>query len=221
MLITARKWSCLSVHRAVADFWGAQEARAPLGTQILSISCSFREILAKSYVGAPLGSWCPPPPWGNPGSAAAGGLPSHNTMGQAAPPHPPTLTRKAEDAPPPPYPDMVNRGVVRIPLLVLIPKIRCASRIWSRGAPASEAESCRHSRAELIEWSELFAAYNFHWMRNDMLSKARLENFWVLIVKNNKILKKKIAERSEAKKNWGQGAPGSASENSKKYQHQV
>ena len=27
--------------------------------QILSISCIFGEILAKSYVGAPLGSWCP------------------------------------------------------------------------------------------------------------------------------------------------------------------
>ena len=39
------------------------------GAQIVSISCSFRENFAKSYVGAP-----PPPgvgaPWGNPGSAA-------------------------------------------------------------------------------------------------------------------------------------------------------
>ena len=34
-----------------------------------------------------------------------------------------------------------------------------------------------------------------------MPSEARLENFWILIVKNSKILKKKYAERSEAKKN--------------------
>ena len=34
-------------------FRGAQGAPPPLGTQILSISCSFRENLAKSYVGAP------------------------------------------------------------------------------------------------------------------------------------------------------------------------
>ena len=33
-----------------------------------------------------------------------------------------------------------------------------------------------------------------------MPSEARLENFWILIVKNSKILKKKYAERSEAKK---------------------
>ena len=33
--------------------------RAPLGVQILSISCSFRENLAKSHVGAPRGSWRP------------------------------------------------------------------------------------------------------------------------------------------------------------------
>ena len=32
---------------------------APPGVQILSISCSFWENLAKSYVGAPLGSWRP------------------------------------------------------------------------------------------------------------------------------------------------------------------
>ena len=31
----------------------------PPGVQILSISCSFWENLAKSYVGAPLGSWLP------------------------------------------------------------------------------------------------------------------------------------------------------------------
>ena len=33
-----------------------------------------------------------------------------------------------------------------------------------------------------------------------MPSEARLENFWILIVKNSKILKKKYAKRSEAKK---------------------
>ena len=33
--------------------------------------------------------------------------------------------------------------------------IRCGSRIWSRGGPASEAESCRHSRAYSCEQSEL------------------------------------------------------------------
>ena len=41
----------------VADLrGGAGDARPPLGAQILSISCSFWENLAKSYVGAP--------PWG-------------------------------------------------------------------------------------------------------------------------------------------------------------
>ena len=33
-----------------------------------------------------------------------------------------------------------------------------------------------------------------------MPSEARLENFWILIVKNSKIIKKKYAKRSEAKK---------------------
>ena len=51
------------VSRAVADFGGTRVA-PPLGTQILSISFSFRENLAKLYVGTP-------PPWGNPRSAAA------------------------------------------------------------------------------------------------------------------------------------------------------
>ena len=39
----------------------------PLGVQILSISCSFWENLAKSYVGAPTGELVSPPR-GNPGS---------------------------------------------------------------------------------------------------------------------------------------------------------
>ena len=34
-------------------FRGGRGTRDPLGTQILSISCSFWEYLAKSYVGAP------------------------------------------------------------------------------------------------------------------------------------------------------------------------
>ena len=39
---------------------GARDARPPPpGVKILSISCSFWKILAKSYVGAPLGSWRP------------------------------------------------------------------------------------------------------------------------------------------------------------------
>ena len=40
--------------------------------------------------------------------------------------------------------------------------------------------------------------YNLHEMRNDMWSEVRLEN--VLIVKNSKIIKKKKAEWSKAKK---------------------
>ena len=46
--------------QAVADLHSKiLDARPPLGVQILSISCSFWEILAKSYVGAPPGSWRP------------------------------------------------------------------------------------------------------------------------------------------------------------------
>ena len=49
----------------IVKFW----TRAPPpGVQILSISCSFWEILAKSYVGAPPGELAPPPR-GNPRSA--------------------------------------------------------------------------------------------------------------------------------------------------------
>ena len=46
---------------------GVRDARSPLGFKILSISCSFWEILAKSH---PLGGFTPPPE-GNPGSATA------------------------------------------------------------------------------------------------------------------------------------------------------
>ena len=55
---------------SVADLRGAR--RPPMGVQILSISCSFWEILAKSYVGAPTGELAPLPR-GNPGSATAFG----------------------------------------------------------------------------------------------------------------------------------------------------
>ena len=44
--------------------YGGRKGRAPPpppGVQILSISCSFWENLANSYVGAPLGSWRPLP----------------------------------------------------------------------------------------------------------------------------------------------------------------
>ena len=46
----------------VADLRGARGMHAPLGAQILSMSCSFWENMAKSYVGAPVpptGSWHP------------------------------------------------------------------------------------------------------------------------------------------------------------------
>ena len=43
----------------MADLRGARGTRAPPGVQILSISCSFWGNLAKSYVGAPPGSWRP------------------------------------------------------------------------------------------------------------------------------------------------------------------
>ena len=55
---------------AVADLRAKAYARDALGTQILSISCSFWEILTKSYVGiTPLPRKLAPPPQGNPGSA--------------------------------------------------------------------------------------------------------------------------------------------------------
>ena len=52
----------------VADLVGAHPARAPLRPKIFSISCSFSQNLAKSYVGVPPGGLAPPPT-GNPGSA--------------------------------------------------------------------------------------------------------------------------------------------------------
>ena len=53
----------------LADLRGCSDTPLSLGVQILSISCSFQENLAKSCVGAPTsGSWRP---WGNPGSATA------------------------------------------------------------------------------------------------------------------------------------------------------
>ena len=55
---------------SVADLGGrrGRTPPPPLGTQILLISCSFRENVAKSYVGAPPGELAPP--LENPGSAA-------------------------------------------------------------------------------------------------------------------------------------------------------
>ena len=60
--------------KAVADLHSKiMDVRPPPGVQILSISCSFWGILAKSYVGAPPGELAPPPQ-GNPRSATAKGL---------------------------------------------------------------------------------------------------------------------------------------------------
>ena len=59
------------VKKAVADLGrGAPGARPdpPPRPKMFSISCSFSEILTKSYVGAPLRGSAPPPT-GNPGSA--------------------------------------------------------------------------------------------------------------------------------------------------------
>ena len=51
---------------------GARGTRIPPGVQILSISCSFWEHLANSYVGAPWGVGAPNR--GNPGSATGMGI---------------------------------------------------------------------------------------------------------------------------------------------------
>ena len=64
---------CSSLARLISggSKGGARDAPPPpLGAQILSISCSFQENMAKSYVGAPPGELAPPPR-GNPGSATA------------------------------------------------------------------------------------------------------------------------------------------------------
>ena len=53
----------------VVDQRGARGTRASLGVQILSISCSFWENLAKLYVGAPAPRELAPAPRGNPGSS--------------------------------------------------------------------------------------------------------------------------------------------------------
>ena len=47
------------VQLTVVDLRGVQGMHAPVGAQILSISCSFWENLAKSYVGAPWGVGTP------------------------------------------------------------------------------------------------------------------------------------------------------------------
>ena len=56
-------------YMSVADLGGWPGARPPLQPKIFSISCSFSQNLAKSYVGAP--GELAPPPMGNPGSAPA------------------------------------------------------------------------------------------------------------------------------------------------------
>ena len=65
-VLSARRANCDIYYKvsAVADLRGASPPRV----QILSISCSFGENLAKSYVAAPLGELASPPR-GNPGSA--------------------------------------------------------------------------------------------------------------------------------------------------------
>ena len=62
---TAENIICYQWRIYIVKFW---TCAPPPGVQILSISCSFWEILAKSYVGAPPGELAPPPR-GNPGSA--------------------------------------------------------------------------------------------------------------------------------------------------------
>ena len=52
---------------------GGFNGGAPLRPKIVSISCSFLQNLAKSYVGAPLPIGLAPPPTGNPGSAPGDG----------------------------------------------------------------------------------------------------------------------------------------------------
>ena len=54
----------------IGESGGGAPPSRPSGVQILSISCSFWENFAKSYLGAPPGGLAPPP-WGNPGSATA------------------------------------------------------------------------------------------------------------------------------------------------------
>ena len=67
-IITARKRSlCFYTCPVAGSKGGALGTRAPLGVQILSISCSFGENLANSYVGTP--GELVPPPRGNPESA--------------------------------------------------------------------------------------------------------------------------------------------------------
>ena len=68
LLLTLRSFCGLTP--PVADLHSKILDVRPLGAQILSISCSFWEFLAKSYVGAPPGELVPPP-LENPGSATA------------------------------------------------------------------------------------------------------------------------------------------------------
>ena len=83
--------------RSLADLRGRDgPAPSPLRVQILSISCSFRENLAKSYVGAPLRGLASPSQ-GNPGFAIGscfGSNPSGRSKGLGCPPRTPPLWSK-------------------------------------------------------------------------------------------------------------------------------
>ena len=61
----------VEMYITLADLRGARGTFPPFGAQILSISCSFWEILAKWDVSAPPTRGLVPPPRGNPGSVTA------------------------------------------------------------------------------------------------------------------------------------------------------
>ena len=50
---------CSFLKAASGRFRGVPPVHAPLQPKIFSISCSFSQNLAKSYVGTPLEGWCP------------------------------------------------------------------------------------------------------------------------------------------------------------------
>ena len=63
-------------------FRGGAPGMPPLWPKIFSISCSFSQNLAKSYVGAPPGGLVPPP-MGNPGSTPEGHVETVDTKDQS------------------------------------------------------------------------------------------------------------------------------------------
>ena len=106
-----------------------------------------------------------------------------------------------------------------------LPRLKVADVAgWSRASKASYLRPWSRARSRALEAFEFLVlkyafshilellflsflistsrpkTYNYYTMRNDMPSEARLENFWMLIVKNSKILKKKYAKWSKAKK---------------------